>query len=386
MISPEGTPGPIETVLRPFAMIGRAPDADVWIDHPDASLRHVYLHLDRRGVFAVDLASRTGVRFDDDTRAGRRAGWLRPGQGLELAGHRVELIEAVLNGPELNSVSVPEAEPGDPLAEAVAAPLARLDLVPADRPDHPQTIVSELAFVGRSRRCAVRIDAPGIARVHGVIVRTVSAAFLVDLIGGNLTINGQTVGRVLPVADGDVLAIGRSRFTVRLGPAPTAIAPPSPVALAIDRVAPATPPELREAVIAWVLQAIHAGQGELARRQNQFQDAMIEAVRQLGREQNDRLQAHLDRMDALHSELADLRAELYRRLGPEATPKPSTALDAPPVPPLDIPRETPAASSGASGKATSWLLDRVRDLEGQVEREGRSAWRDLLAQFGSPAR
>src|SRR5689334_1031438 len=64
-------------VRRPFALIGRLPGADVPIDDRAVSSRHAYLHLDRRGLFAVDLASRSGSRIGPE---GRAAGWLRPGQ------------------------------------------------------------------------------------------------------------------------------------------------------------------------------------------------------------------------------------------------------------------------------------------------------------------
>src|SRR5690606_1061507 len=89
-----GGDGTVAIVDRPFALVGRSAGADLPVPGPGAAPIHVYLHLDRPGVFAVDLATRDGTRFDDAPE-GARSCWIRPGRGLEVAGHRVELIEAI---------------------------------------------------------------------------------------------------------------------------------------------------------------------------------------------------------------------------------------------------------------------------------------------------
>jgi len=50
---------------RIMFIVGRAPDADIIIDDRAASARHAYLHLDPRGVYAVDLVTRTGTRIEE---------------------------------------------------------------------------------------------------------------------------------------------------------------------------------------------------------------------------------------------------------------------------------------------------------------------------------
>src|SRR3954466_1841820 len=82
-------------VSRPFALVGRAADADLTIDDRAVSARHAYLHLDPRGVYAVDLVTRTGTRLNG---SGRMVGWLRPGDWVEIAGRRVELLRIRLGG------------------------------------------------------------------------------------------------------------------------------------------------------------------------------------------------------------------------------------------------------------------------------------------------
>ncbi|MBX6312819.1 MAG: FHA domain-containing protein, partial [Isosphaeraceae bacterium] len=120
-------------VARPYALIGRITGADIVIDDRAVSTRHAYLHLDRRGLFVVDLATRTGTRLGTTRRP---AGWLRPGEALEIAGRRIELADARVDG---QPPAGPGAgDPSDPLADAGAGALPRVTLYPAAPPPAPQ--------------------------------------------------------------------------------------------------------------------------------------------------------------------------------------------------------------------------------------------------------
>jgi signal transduction histidine kinase len=68
-------------VDRPFALVGRSRNADLVIADQAVSSSHAYLHLDRRGVYVVDLVTRSGVRINGVDEA---AGWLRPGDRIEI--------------------------------------------------------------------------------------------------------------------------------------------------------------------------------------------------------------------------------------------------------------------------------------------------------------
>ena len=110
---PSGGPARVARISRPFALIGRGAGADLRINNPSASTRHVYLHLDHRGLFGVDLATRSGTRFRG---ADRATAWLRPGDTLEVADHRIEVLDARADG------QGPAGAPTDPLGDAPGAP------------------------------------------------------------------------------------------------------------------------------------------------------------------------------------------------------------------------------------------------------------------------
>src|SRR5262249_41152536 len=80
---------------RTYAMIGRGAGADICIPDPAVSAQHLYWHLDGRGLFAVDLMTRSGTRLNG---ADWTSGWLRPGDELEVAGRRLEVLRLRVGG------------------------------------------------------------------------------------------------------------------------------------------------------------------------------------------------------------------------------------------------------------------------------------------------
>lgn len=365
-------------VPRPFALIGRSALVDLPVPCPKVSLRHVYVHLDHRGVFAVDLASRTGTRFDDAP-AGSRVARLRPGRGLDLGDYRVELLDT---SPDLDPRSGLAAV--SPLAEV--AGLVPLELRPEDDPGHPLALLSTLSFLGRSRSCAIPIEGDEVARVHAVIVRSRSEAFVVNLSGKAPMINGLPAVQASPLRDGDLLELGRRRFVARLGPS-SGLAVVAGGSLGTAKTPTGPPEDPGQADLARILRGVRDGQDELARTNDQFQQGLIAAVRQIYQEQSDLFERHLDRLDRLQQEMAELRAELRERLGPSPPNMPSPgdpgALPPPASPPLEVPG---TSQDPGPGRATSWLIDRLGDLEEKVEQESRSGWRDLLSKLGPPPR
>lgn len=382
--------GRVMTIGRPHALVGRASGTDVGINDPAVSARHAYLHLDRRGLFAVDLATRSGTRVGAE---GRAAGWLGSGQSIRIAGHRLDVLSCLINGSELVQTSAGDDD--DPLADAGPAPLARVTLFAARGPSTPMVLGSELVFMGRSDSCGVRVEGGSAARTHCVLVRTRAAVYVIDLAGRGTWLNQRPLRGASTLNDGDSLMIGTTQFEVRVEPpwpvrttlATIRQSPPTEIAPALGGASggsldfPAPPPgmvaaEGQEAVLAWMMGVIQAGQAEILRQQAEFQRSMALAVRQIHQDNSTLLAKHLERVNAINRELVSLRDEVRNKFTPANTPfRPLL----PPAAPLRIAPHSPPADSSA---ATSWLLDRV----GSLERESRATWKDLLGRLNGPTR
>lgn len=384
VIGVDGPRWPRIEIRRPYALIGRAPGADVRIDDPVLSSRQVYLHLDRRGLFAADLASRNGSRIGPD---GLASSWLKPGDRIEVAGRQVELIDLKIDDPD--PAGVP---PGvDPLSDSGSRPLVLMTLYPSRKPEAPLALNSELVFVGRSAACGVSVEEPQSARVQCVIVRTETAAYAVNLLGRDTTLNDRPLRYAEPLQSGDVLAIGDSRFECRIlpsGSSPTASVParrskalqkPSMTVDGADLPIPEPPAELFQGAdgnqaLAWMMGVLQASQGEMMRRQDAFQREVVQALRNIQDDNREALDLHMESVQKLNEGLSALRDEVRRRFGPTAAPP---RPEPPKVPPLRLKPSDPAAEPGRDA-ATAWLINRVN----AIEQETQSSWKDLLARLG----
>ncbi len=374
-------------VRRPYALVGRSTGADVRLDDPSVSGRHLYLHLDRRGVFAVDLLTRTGTA---DENGPISTTWLQVGKGLEVAGFRVELVEMRVHGVPLE----PSPCVIDPITEFTASDAPQVRLEPRTARESRWILNSELVFLGRSAGCGVRVDGGSAARIHGVIVRTVRDIYLVDLIGRLIWLNRRPIRGASPVRNGDILTVGSSEFTIHIeAPRPTLPAPleriskvlaiPDPIAplghetLLMPRSYQSSPVETQEAFLGWLFGLFQAGQGELLRRQGDFQLAMTEAMQQMRDENSALLNMHLEKIELIHREISSIRSQI------EALDSGSTELSLPKPAPIKIPPRPDSPDNGAaSANTTAWLIERISSLEN----ESRSSWRDLFSRIGSSNR
>lgn len=364
-------------VRRPYGLLGRLEGADVAIDDRSVSARHVYLHLDPRGLYAVDLSSRTGTRLPA---AGQLAAWIDPGQEIEVAGRAVRLVDYRIHR------DLSGTEPGCPRTDLLALgdpELVRLTLYPEPAREPPRSLDSELVFAGRGATCGIRIEGASASRVHLALVRTRTAAYAVDLLGRGTRLNDRPIPGAVPLIDGDCLTLGVARLRVRSGPSDyretsdlPAVRQPRPRPLPAEvlpqgreSIDPATLAEL-------VMRLIHAGQLESFRRQDEFQTSMVQLIHQMRMDNETMLSEHLQRIEKVNMELAALKEEIARRLGP--APRPSA--QPPPVAPLKI--NTAASPAADPGAATDWLLNRVS----QLEEESRSSWKDLLGRLSGGVR
>jgi len=356
-------PGRVIRLRRPFALIGRLPGADIRIDDPAVEDRHVFLMLDSRGIFGVDLRTRAGTRFAGADAASARLG---AGDILEVAGRRVELLQLRVDG----AVIDPPIGDDDPLAEADPSALVALTLEPVGSPGLPWMLGSALAFAGRGEACAIRVE--GASETHCALLRCPSTAYVIDLLGQSTRLNDRPVAGASALLDGNVLSVGPARFAVRLDPPrgrPEGEGEPRVLARLADTDpgAPGLPGELasgpRAAMLALLL-------SEAARHQETPPGEVLEVLRSFQADAASLFEVQIDRIEALGREIAILREELQARRGPPLeTPEP-LRLDLSSLAPTD------------SVESAAWLLDRINGLE----TETRSTWRDLLARITSTAR
>jgi pSer/pThr/pTyr-binding forkhead associated (FHA) protein len=410
-VSGTGTePDRLVKVRRAFAVIGRAEDADIVLNDRAVSARHAYLHLDHRGVYAIDLVTRTSTRINGTS---RMVGWIRPGDWLDIAGYRVELLRIRING----VVVEPPTCDDDLLADRRDETLVRVILEPRRPHDSPWELSSELMFLGWSASCGIQVKDTSVARTHCALVRTPTGLYLVDLCGRQTWVEDQPVRGAAPVLDGDLITLGSSQFSARVEPParPVAHLPqivpraeaaallarlenpdvddaflrppgqslatiqPQPPTLPFDTAI--VPAEVQGALLAWMMGTIQGSQGEVIRRQGEFQLAITQVLRQIQQDNATLLNAHLQRIESIDHELAAIRAELERRnsASGRVLPPPPHAT------PLRIARPaqpSEPATADETKASTTWLLQRVN----QLEDESRSTWKDLLGRLSQSRR
>jgi pSer/pThr/pTyr-binding forkhead associated (FHA) protein len=366
---PGPEPGRVIRVRRPFALIGQIPGADIRIDDPAIDGRHAFLLLDRRGIFGVDLLTRTGTRFAGSVSV---SAWLGAGDILEVAGRRVELLQLRADGTPID----PPLANVDLLADADASELVELTLEPLDSPGPPWMLGSTLAFVGRGEACAIRIENASASRTHCALLRGPSTAYVIDLLGRRTLVNERPVEGASALLDGDVLSIGQARFGVRVrrpsesnprpipDPRPDTIEPGSPVVLSRLADAYQGSQELaigpRETMLALLLGAAESGR-------DSSRHEVLEVLRQFQSDTATLLEAQIERIETLNREIASLRNELRGSRGP---------LE-PPATPLRLDLKSPQPAT--TDESATWLLDRLNTLE----TESRSTWKDLLGRITS---
>ena len=347
---PGPEPGRILRSSGPTFLVGRHPRADLRLAVRDAAPRHLLLILDRRGLLGVDLLSRTGTR-----RAGREIGasWLRVGDTLELAGHRLEILRLRGDGAVLDPV------PGTEDLFASGGPdLPWVTIQPVHGPNpSPWVLDSPLAFLGRSSACALQVPGLALAPIHCAIWKEPGSVRVIQLAGRTTEVNGQPVTGSAPLADGDVLRVGLAHFAVTVdGPAPAArpalVSPSVPALIEPDRcvtdidLATGTvSPEASDAPnLAELMTFLRQFQGDAA--------TLIEG--------------QFDQIHQLRAELAALRDELRGEAAlAEAGPPPFD---------LAIPASLPVADSSTTA---AWMLDRI----GELEPETQSRWGALIRKW-----
>ncbi len=206
-------------LAQPFAVVGRADEADITLEGDDVSFRHAYLQRLAGRVFCIDLSSKTGTYWGEKR---RYSGWLSPRKAVRIGGYSLFVRDDPADG----------VEPGN--GEQTNLPAAQLDgLDRAGRyvleffddslPEPIREIKHEIALVGRSSKCQIQVDDESVSRVHCALVPTVEGLLVVDLLGrGGTRVDHKRI-RWSYVEAGSVLKIGRYEMSVwhRTSAAPT---------------------------------------------------------------------------------------------------------------------------------------------------------------------
>ncbi len=332
--SPAGAARPV--VPQPFALVGRVPQADVFLDHPEVSARHAYLQAVGGRVLVLDLHSRTGTRWADGARP---AGWLRPGDAVGVGPFALRLAEGV-RAPETGA-PLPGAED--------ALPRVRLEFDKGGKSYPAWDLKYIVALVGRSEWCRVRLKDASVSRVHCSLVRTPQGVWAVDLLGrGGIAVGGVPV-RFALLGHGAELRVGD--FLVRcvyeapppglldragvLCPLPSAPAGPAPllVPAAPAALAATGPAGLAGAGSLDVVRALAPLVQQFATMQQMMFDqfhqalgAVFQVFGSLHGEHVGLVREELRLLQETTRELQDLYVQQGRGQGPAGGPAPPAAL------------------------------------------------------------
>jgi hypothetical protein len=257
-----------------------------------------------------------------------------------------------------------------------------------------------MSLIGSAKGCKFRLTDPSVSAFHASLLRTPTGLWVVDLRGGrSISVNDDPV-RFGPLADGDVLGIGRYRMRIRCrgawagaaepdraasaglpalrpggdlvhrpfperagGAALPMPPPPFPVVASVSGVEVVSDvaalagrlhqPGLSESALVPLVNQFSLMQQQMF---DQFQQAMGMLVQMFGtmhREQMDVIREELDRLHDLTRELQELKEELARSPGRAAAAAPAVGPAAHPgrVPAAGAPTGAPTAPRRPLGDA-----------------------------------
>ncbi|QEH39216.1 FHA domain protein (plasmid) [Aquisphaera giovannonii] len=363
---------------QPFALIGRDPRADVSLDHRLVSRRHVYLQVVEGAGFWIDLDSRSGTSSAGQL---RKSGWLDFDSPIHVGPFEIRRPagKGAGGGPSREagarvSPLVSRAHAGLPLPDVSLEFLngpSRAAVWPMNR---------VMSLIGSASGCKFRLADPSVSSFHCSLVRTPLGLWAIDLLAPDGIAVNEVRSRFAPIADEDVLRVGRYRIRIRIrsaggrprphgrGPARTARAGtlglardpdaghPSDAgplaARAADPGGPATGglpaplPGLHPSSIAWASvtasPSIDLGRGDIdqsmlvplvnqfgAMQQqmlDQFQQAVSMLVQMFGnlhRDQMNTIREELDQLKDLTAEVQAIKLELAARSGASTPVQPT---------------------------------------------------------------
>jgi hypothetical protein len=367
---------------QPFAIIGRHPAADLYLDADGMRPRHVYLQAIEGRIACINVSQTASFSFQE--KEIESFSWLTAGQSVQLGSKRVKLLpfESIV---DLKHPLTDPLAPGSALD--IYAPKITLELSNEEAPGTLKTwpIDRLLTLIGRTERCVIQLNHELISNVHCSLVLTTSGLWVVDLLGrGGILINEQPV-RVGFLGMEDELHLGPYRLRLQEKPAPLFIprdeseyrplTPASEFDLTVS-AQPDSAPHVRTYHTPWpedheqaqvleeVMDQFQNMQGPMFAQNQHILSRMIESFSQLQVEQREAVKNELDRLRSIAKEVESIQqgkkpAEAEEQgLVPESPAIPPE-MDVSRMPPVNElqPAETPeTAPSSPPLRSASTLL------------------------------
>lgn len=204
--APEDEQSSEQSFHGPFALIGRDAACSCTLDHPSVSRRHAYLQALFGRLYCLDLSSGEGTYWADGPRKG---GWLDPEDRIRIGAYQIRLIDSLGLG------SGGQRAPVDfnPLAKYPGLfgplPIIEIEAVNGAPAGVGGVLRRLITLVGRSSRCKLRLDDPGVSSIHGSLVLAPDGLWIADLAGEGGVFVGPKRIRYGKIQDGQSFRIGR---------------------------------------------------------------------------------------------------------------------------------------------------------------------------------
>ena len=191
----------------PFLLLGRHPRCKVRLKHPDVSMRHAIAIRFAAATFLLDLDSRTGIHWMDES---NHSGWLSDTDAATLAKFTVSSADTSSS----NDLELP-----DPTREFVGAvdqiPDVTLTFIDGPLQGTEYRIKRTITLIGRGPKCKVRLrDDVDISQIHACFLLDERGLFLIDTLSRlGTSVDGQSV-RHAELCEGQQVQIGKHRMQV----------------------------------------------------------------------------------------------------------------------------------------------------------------------------
>ncbi len=184
---------------RPDLIIGQSPQADIQLEHPSISFRHIYLQWLNGHLACFDLSSRTGIRRELGKDASK---WLEPQEAFGIGPYTI-----------LSSFCRAETRP-DELGKA-RSPIVLETLFPKLEAEAKWLRLNRwILLAGWSNNCHLRLQHPSVSRIHAAFVLTPTGQWVIDLLGNQPVLVNRQAIRSAQLRDQDELEIGQFHFRV----------------------------------------------------------------------------------------------------------------------------------------------------------------------------